>query len=134
MGKQVIALATDDKNVVMWDMDSLLADCKGQPYTTVNTDILIPKNWLNIDKEYALITDVTRPLVLFEIPNECLFIADGNHRLYRAITEHVKKMNVVIIPEKVHLSYLYECSVDDYYKVVEGLQDEGIFINNFANR
>lgn len=28
MKKQIIALATDKENVVMWDMDALLADCK----------------------------------------------------------------------------------------------------------
>ena len=131
MKKQVIALATDDENLVMWDIDSLLSDYEEHPYTTVDTNILIPKNWLSIDKEYALTTDVTRPLILFEIPNKSLFIADGNHRLYRAITENVQKMNVVIIPEDVHLSYLYECSIDNYFKVIDGLQNEGIFISNF---
>ena len=134
MKRQVVALATDDKNVVMWDMDSLLADYEGQCYITVNTDLLVPKNWLTIDKEHALTTDLTRPLILFEIPNECLFIADGNHRLYRAMTEHVQMMNVIIIPEKVHLSYLYECSVDHYYKVIKGLQNEEIFIKNFKHK
>lgn len=134
MGKQVIALATDEENIVMWDMDSLLADCEGQPYTTVDTEMLIPQNWLTIDKEYALTTDVTKPIVLFEIPNESLFIADGNHRLYRAATEHIRRMNAVIIPQEIHLSYLYQSSVDLYCKVIEGLQNEGIFINNFAQR
>ena len=87
-----------------------------------------------IDKEYALTTDVTKPIVLFEIPNESLFIADGNHRLYRAATEHIRRMNAVIIPQEIHLSYLYQSSVDLYYRVIEGLRSEGIFINNFAQR
>lgn len=134
MGKQVAALATDEKNIVMWDIDSLLADYKEQAYIAVDTDRLIPRNWLSIDREYALMTDITKPIILFEIMNGDMFIADGNHRLYRAATEHVRTMNVIIVPQEIHLSYLYQCSADIYFKVIEGLQNEGIFINNFMQR
>lgn len=131
MEKQLAALATDEENIVMWDIDSLLSDCAERPYVTIDTKRLIPKNWLCIDREYAMTTDVTKPIVLFEVLGGNLFVADGNHRLYRAAAEHIQKMHVVLIPQEIHLSYLYRCTADDYCKVIEGLQDEGIFINNF---
>ena len=133
MYKQIAALATDEKNMVMWDMDALLLDYKEHSYVTVDTKILVPQNWLTIDTKYALRTNVNIPIILFELPDNQLYIADGNHRLYRAVTEDVSKMNVIVIPQDKHLSYLFRSTEEIYYRVVEGLKNEGIFINNFIN-
>ena len=131
MNKQIAALATDEKNMVMWDIDALLLDYKDHSYITVDTEMLVPQEWLTIDTEYALTTNVNIPVILFELPDNQLYIADGNHRLYRAMVENVPKMNVIIIPQDKHLSYLFRCTEETYYRVVEGLKDEGVFINNF---
>ena len=82
MNKQIAALATDEKTMVMWDIDALLLDYKDHPYLTVDTEILVPQNWLTIDTKYALTTNVNIPIILFELPDNQLYIADGNHRLY----------------------------------------------------
>ena len=131
MNKQIAALATDEKNMVMWDIDALLLDYKDHSYITVDTEILIPQEWLTIDTEYALTTNVNMPIILFELPDNQLYIADGNHRLYRAMVENVPKMNVIVIPQDKHLSYLFRSTSEIYYRVIAGLKDEGIFINNF---
>ena len=46
------------------------------------------------------------------------------------MVENVPKMNVIVIPQDKHLSYLYRSTNEMYYRVVAGLKDEGIFINN----
>jgi len=134
MKKQIAALATDEKNMVMWDIDALLLDYKDYSYVTVDTEILVPQDWLTIDREYALTTNVNIPIILFELPNNQLYIADGNHRLYRAVTEGVPKMNVIVIPQEKHLSYLFRSTEEIYNRVIAGLKDEGAFINNFIER
>lgn len=131
MGKQIAALATDEDNIVMWDIDALLLDYKDHPYIMVDTQRLVPQTWLTIDTKYALTTNVNIPIVLLELPNNQLYIADGNHRLYRAVTENIPTMNVIVIPQDEHLSYLFHCSTDRYRCVVQGLKDEGVFIRNF---
>ena len=131
MNKQIAALATDEKNMVMWDIDALLLDYKDRSYITVDTEMLVPQEWLTIDTEYALTTNVNIPIILFELPDNQLYIADGNHRLYRAMVENVPKMNVIVIPQDKHLSYLFRSTSEIYYRVIAGLKDEGIFINNF---
>lgn len=131
MKKQIAALATDEENMVMWDIDALLSDYKDHPCITVDTQKLIPQNWLTIDIQYALTTKLNTPIILFELPNNQLYIADGNHRLYKAATEGVPKINVIVVPQDKHLSYLFRSTDKIYHRVVEGLKDEGIFINNF---
>ena len=133
MNQQIAALATDEEHIVMWDIDAILSDYKDHAYIEVDTELLIPKTWLTIDEQYALTTNIKTPLILFELPDEKLYIADGNHRLFRAASEHVQKMKVFIIPQERHLSYLYRCSTEDYYNVVGALMNEGIFINNFSH-
>ena len=131
MKKQIAALAADEENIVMWDMDALLLDYQNHPYISVDTEVLTPKTWLTIDTQYALTTNVNTPIILFELPNDQLYIADGNHRLYRAVTENIPKMNVIVIPQEKHLSYLFRSTTESYYRVVNGLQNEGVFIRNF---
>ena len=131
MNKQIAALATDEKNIVMWDMDAVLSDYREHPCISVDTKWLIPQEWLTIDIQYALTTNANTPIILFELPNNQLYIADGNHRLYRAATENIPKMNVIVVPQEKHLSYLFRCSVEDYRRVVHSLKDEGVFISNF---
>ena len=133
MNKQIAALAVDAQNVVMWDVDALLQDYQGHAYLTVATDKLVPKEWLTINREYALTTDVTLPIILLELPDKQLYIADGNHRLYRAVTEGVPEMNVIIIPQDKHLSYLFRSTNELYRHVIAGLKGEGIFIHNFMD-
>ena len=129
MEKQVAALATDEEHVVMWDIDSLLSDLSAAPFVAIPTSKLAPEEWLSIHQEYAKTTDVSKPILLFELPENKAYIADGNHRLYRAVTEHVPEMNVVFVPERTHLQYLFRCTSQDYYEVVSGLLDENIFID-----
>ena len=130
MNQQIAALATDEQNMVMWDIDALLLDYQDHSYVTVDTKLLVPQEWLTIDTTYALTTNVNIPISLFELPDNQLFIADGNHRLYRAVTEGIPTMNVIVVPQEKHLSYLFRSTEESYYRVIAGLKEEGIFINN----
>lgn len=131
MKKQIAALASDEKTMVMWDMDAVLSDYKDHPYLTVDTALLIPQSWLTIDAQYAMTTNTNAPIILFELPDNQLYIADGNHRLYRAAAEQIPTVNVIIIPQEKHLSYLFRSSAEDYYTAFDALKSEDIFINNF---
>ena len=131
MKRQSGALASDEEHVVMWDVDALLADCREQSPVMVETARLIPGEWLTIDREYAMTTDVTSPILAFAIPHGRLFIADGNHRLYRAAAEHVPFMRIMVVPEENHLRYLYRSTEETYRQVVDALVEENIFIEDF---
>lgn len=131
MDKQLMALASDENTMVMWDMDALLADYRENPGICVETKKLIPRQWLTIDPQYAMSTDVTVPIILFELPDNRLFIADGNHRIYRAATEHIPAMQVIVLPQEQHLNYLFSSTEEDYHRVIAKLQAEDIFILHF---
>ena len=133
MNKQIAALAIDEENIVMWDIDAVIFDYCNHPYITVDTNKLTPNEWLTIDREYAATTNTNKPMILFELPNNQLYIADGNHRLFKAVSENIQKMNVIVVPEEKHLTYLYKSDVDCYHRVVNGLRNEGVFINNFMH-
>ena len=132
MNKQIAALAHDVETIVMWDMDALLSDFGNVPYQVVETVKLKPREWLTIDPQYAMTTDVDKPIVLFSLPNRQFYVADGNHRLYRAVTEQIPTMKVIIVSQDQHLRYLYECTSEAYFRVIDQLRDEGIFIDDFT--
>ena len=128
MEKQIAALATDDGRMVMWDIDRVLADYRNAPWEEVAAERLIPQEWLMIDREYARKTDVSKPVIVFALPEGLLYIADGNHRVYRAAVEKIATMKVICLSEQEHLQYLFRSSEDDYQHVTGGLRDAGIFI------
>lgn len=130
MQKQIAALATDETHVVMWDIDAVLADHEKEPCVVVPAKRLVPENWLTIDREYAMGTDVARPIIVFELPEGKFYIADGNHRVYRAAMENVSEMKAIFIPEKQHLQYLFRCDEAVYREVIRGLSDSGVFISD----
>ena len=131
MKRQIVALASDEEHAVMWDVDALLTDCHALRPLTVETARLIPGEWLTIDRDYAMTTDVGRPILAFAVPGGRLFLADGNHRLYRAAAEQVPFTRVIVLEEDVHLRYLYRSTVEAYRQVMDALAGENIFIEDF---
>lgn len=130
MEKQIAALASDEQHIVMWDIDSLLKDLASAPSVSVPTKKLVPQEWLTIDEAYAKTTDPAKPILLFELPENKAYVADGNHRLYRAAAEEIPEMKVVFVPEETHLKYLFRCSAAEYYDVIRALMTEHIFIDS----
>lgn len=130
MQKQIAALATDEAHVVMWDIDAVLADHQKAPFVVVATERLVPEKWLTIDREYAMGTDVTKPIIVFELPEGKFYIADGNHRVYRAAMQNVPAMKAIFVPERRHLRYLFRCDETVYREVMRGLSDSGVFISD----
>ena len=104
---QAAALATDEEHIVMWDINALISSLSFASYVNVATSKLIPEEWLTIDKDYAVTTDVSKPIILFELPDNKAYIADGNHRLYRAAKEGIPYLKMIFVPEDKHLQYLY---------------------------
>lgn len=129
MEMQVAALAADEEYIVMWDIDAIISDVFSRAYITIPTSKLIPQQWLTVDKEYAMTTDVTKPLILFELPGNKAYIADGNHRLYHAAQENIPTMKVIAVPEETHLQYLFRSTRQDYQETIRRLLPEGIFID-----
>ena len=113
-----------------FSVSPILEDLCLTPSVSVSTTKLIPQKWLTINKAYAKTTDPSKPIVLFELPENKAYIADGNHRLYRAVIEGIPEINVVFVPEIIHLKYLFRCSVADYHDVIRGLMTEHIFIDS----
>lgn len=131
MKRQIVALAAEETRVVMWDIDAVLADYGNAPWISVETRRLVPREWLSLDREYAMGTDPERPVLVFEIMDGLAFLADGNHRVYRAAAEGIPSMRAVVLTEREHLKYLYRSTEADYRCVLPELEDEGIFIPRF---
>ena len=131
MKRQIVALAAEETRVVMWDMDAVLEDYREAEWIPVETRRLVPREWLTIDREYAMGTDPERPVVVFEIMDGLAFLADGNHRVYRAAAEGIPEMWAIVLTEREHLKYLYRSTEADYRSVLPELEAEGIFIPRF---
>ena len=89
-----------------WDItrgNAIAAD--GRPTETFSltdhgvTLDFIKQNYVEIDLTYALITDLTRPLLVIPLGEEIL-ILDGWHRLARAAIEGMKTLPMRLLTEE----------------------------------
>lgn len=131
MKSQMLALASDEDNVMVWDIDRLVRelDSEIQPQM-VATERLRPGEWLQIDRDYAMKTDVTRPILVFELLDNRAFTADGNYRLYKAVSTGVQSMHVIFVPYDVHTAYILNYDREKAENILEALDSEGIFVLN----
>lgn len=131
MKRQIVALAAEETRMVMWDIDAVLADYQNTSWFSVATWQLVPREWLSIDREYAMGTDPERAVLVFEIMDGLAFLADGNHRVYKAAAAGIPEMRAIVLTEREHLKYLYRSTEADYRSVLPELESEGIFIPRF---
>lgn len=80
------------------NVDLLIEDCKEKQAKLVNIGEIIEfQNAVN--KEYAMKTDVSIPIVVVQFDDGIYEILDGNHRLYRAAHEGKAQIMAYVLNE-----------------------------------
>jgi hypothetical protein len=103
-----------------WDIEAMqkrILELNLQPKEVA----LLPlKSWLGllgVNKEYAMQSEKTDPIILIELtPNE-LMIVDGVHRTYRDLEKGLTTGNAYIITFTEQIKFLYR--IDMFDRVIE---------------
>lgn len=99
-------------------MAALLDDADQFELIEVSVDGLAAYNRFCGDKEYAMTTDLTQPLVLVQLCAGKDKLIDGNHRLYKAKLLGVKTLSAYYLTPEQHQKYIIEFERDLYDKIV----------------
>lgn len=92
-----------------WDITKMLeyAQKNNKEVFEVKVDQLKGQNALiRIEEEYAMKTDLEKPIILVELYDKSYFLVDGHHRLHKAIAKSVEYINAYMFSFEEQIRFL----------------------------
>ena len=105
----------------LWNIGRMLEDSASFRVVSRSITELAEGNPFHGDPEYAMETDLTRPLILAELQEGKYKLLDGNHRLYKARALHVDRLPVYLLTREEHIRYIENYEEETYRKIMEDL-------------
>lgn len=106
---------------LLWNIGRMLEDSASFRVVSRSITELAEGNPFHGDPEYAMETDLTRPLILAELQEGKYKLLDGNHRLYKARALHVDRLPVYFLTREEHIRYIENYEEETYRKIMEDL-------------
>ena len=111
----------NDYGSVMWDIEKILADKHLLTIKQYDVGYLAANNLFYGDINYAMLTDVTQPLIVVKLTKNIDKLIDGNHRLQKALKLGIKTLPAYCLSFEEHRNYIVDYDEETYCKVVEHL-------------
>lgn len=106
---------------LFWNIGRMLEDAASFRVVSRSTAELAEGNPFHGDPEYAMETDLTKPLILAELQEGKYKLLDGNHRLYKARALHVDRLPIYFLTREEHIRYIENYEEETYRKIMEDL-------------
>jgi len=97
---------------------ALLEDSEQFELIEVSVDELFAENNFCGNKDYAMTTDLSQPLVLAQLCAGKDKLIDGNHRLYKAEMLGIKTLSAYYLVPEQHQKYIIAFERELYNKIV----------------
>lgn len=111
---------------LLWNIGKMLEDAASFRAVARSTEELAEGNPFHGDPEYAMETDLTKPLILAELQEGKYKLLDGNHRLYKARALQVDRLPVYFLTREEHIRYIENYEEETYRKIMEDLFDRDL--------
>lgn len=106
---------------ILWNIGRMLEDVSTFRVASRSIAELAEGNPFHGDPEYAMETDLSKPLILAELQEGKYKLLDGNHRLYKALALHVDRLPVYCLTREEHIRYIENYEEETYRKIMEDL-------------
>lgn len=106
---------------LLWNIGKMSEDAATFRVVSRSTAELAEGNPFHGDPQYAMETDLSKPLILAELQEGKYKLLDGNHRLYKALALHVDRLPVYVLTREEHIRYIENYEEETYRKIMEDL-------------
>lgn len=103
---------------IVWDVSLILKDRDRFQVSDFLVEELADCNPFYGDKQYAMQTDLSSPLIVVNLTDGIDKLIDGNHRLYHCIMESIPLVKAYYLENKEHWKYIIDFDEDVYWNVV----------------
>lgn len=84
----------------------------------ISVEKLASENSFNGDIEYAMTTDISKPLIIVQLNEVYDKLIDGNHRLQKCVKEGKATVTAFYLTFAQHSKYIIDFNSDTYWNVV----------------
>ena len=103
---------------VLWDIEKLLNDIGKFRTREFDVEFLALNNPFRGNEEYAMKTDITKPLIIVALTENADKLIDGNHRLQKALKLGIPKITAYYLSFEEHHNYIVNYDEQTYCEVV----------------
>lgn len=103
---------------LLWDVEKMLHDIFTFPQQKRSVCDLVQENPFHGDPEYAMSTDLSKPLILIQLCDGKERLIDGNHRLYKAKKEGIKYITCYYLTVSQQQKYIVDFDESVYMQIV----------------
>lgn len=104
---------------LLWNIEKIKKNITKYPLKEYRVQELYSENTLHVDKEYAMRTDLSIPLIVVELWKGKEKLIDGNHRLYKAMKLGEQCILAYFLTKESHLQYIENYDENLYERIVK---------------
>ena len=103
---------------VMWDVEMLLDNIDKYSTRTFDVKNLALNNPFHGNEEYAMNTDIAKPLIVVNLTDNVDKVIEGNHRLQKALKLGVGEIVAYYLSFEEHRDYIVDFNEAIYCQIV----------------
>ncbi|MCI8360244.1 MAG: hypothetical protein HFE86_02785 [Clostridiales bacterium] len=111
----------NEYGTLLWDVGKILDDISAFPKQKRSVYALVQENPFHGDAEYAMTTDISKPLVWIQLCEGKEKLIDGNHRLYKAKKEGIACITCYYLTVPQQQKYILDFNESIYMQIVNHL-------------
>lgn len=112
----------NENGILIWDITAILEDIDHNPeaYSIryLPTSILSRHNNAHVSRTQAMLTDISKPLVVAELSPNHLLLIDGNHRLFKAELLGIQQVPCYYLPVKQQQHFIQHFRPAEYKRII----------------
>ncbi len=111
----------NEYGTLLWNVEEILRDISAFPQQKRSVYDLVQENPFHGNAEYAMSTDLSKPLILIQLCNGKEKLIDGNHRLYKAQREGFEYITCYYLTVSQQQKYIVDFNESTYMQIVNKL-------------
>lgn len=107
-----------DSGYIMWDINMILDNISMFPTITYDVAELSRQNPFHGNEDYAMTTDISKPLIIVALSEHKDQLIDGNHRLYKALRLQMREISAIYLTKEEHIRFIENYDEKVYDNVI----------------
>ena len=103
---------------IMWDINMILENISMFPVIMCDVAELFRQNPFHGNEDYALTTDISKPLIIVALSEHKDQLIDGNHRLFKASKLQIRELPAIYLTKEEHIRFIVNYDEQVYDKVI----------------
>ena len=102
----------------MWNINMILDKITTFPTIMCDVAELFRQNPFHGNEDYALTTDISKPLIIAALSEHKDQVIDGNHRLFKASKLKIRELPAIYLTKEEHIRFIVNYDEQVYDKVI----------------